>query len=70
MGQGKTQNSQHFYIRLDKIHLNFPPATISSITWSALVCFLSLQLFSVTRKSASSFCNTSFGYWSDNQMYL
>lgn len=52
------------------IHLKFPSATVSSITWCTLAHFLSLQLFSVLRRSASSFCNTSFGYWSDNQMYL
>lgn len=55
---------------LTKIHLNFHSATVSSITWHALARFLSLQLFSVLRKSASGICNTSFGYWSDNRMYL
>lgn len=66
----KNPNLNILFILLDKIHLNFPSATVCSITWHTLARFLSLQLFSVVRKSASTFCNTSFGYWSDNQMYL
>lgn len=69
MGENKQKN-QHFSIFFDKIHITFPIIPTGIAVCSTVVCFLTLQLFSVLRRSAFSFCSTSLGFWLNNQTYL